>query len=210
MSIEHLVNQFFTHAIKFQSTAPIQNRAAGSCDAKNVHAFEKRSFKLHLTVAGWAGTWAGDRGVDRELASERLAGGMEAPVEVARTCRPKRLFNLRNHIATAYDEHLVSKVDAKPFNLTDVVQGGVLNGNTSNPLWCNPCHGRDVSRSPGLPFDIEKDGKRLFRGEFPSERPTGVMRRHAQPFPLFEVVKFEHHAIDFVGVIASLVGPDLG
>ena len=36
------------------------------------------------------------------------------------------------------------------------------------------------------------------------------MSGHAQPFPLFEVVKFEDHAVNFVGITLAFARPTLG
>ena len=142
-----------------------------------------------------------------ECTGERFTIGMESVRQIGGRGRSKGLFNLGNHIASSDDEDLVANADAEAFHFTHIVKRGVLNGHPTHTLWCDTSHGRDVPGSSGLPFYVQQHREGLLWREFPCQGPTWVMGRHAQPFSLFEVVKFEHHAVDFVGVAAAFLRP---
>ena len=76
---KELFDEFFTHAVQFQSTAPIEHRSAGSCVAQEVGALQKRSFKHDIAAASRAGGGRRNRSVIRQRSGERFAVGVMPP-----------------------------------------------------------------------------------------------------------------------------------
>ena len=142
-----------------------------------------------------------------QCTGERLTVGMESIRQIGGRGRSEGLLDLGNHVATANDEDLVADADAEAFHLTHVVEGGVLNGHATHALRRNASHGRDVPGPSGLPFNVQQHREGFLGRELPSQGPPRVVGRHPQAFSLFEVVKFEHHAVNFVGVTAPFLRP---
>ncbi len=115
--------------------------------------------------------------------------------------------NLRDDVATAFDDHRIAALYPQPLNLVLVVQRGPRHRHATHQYRLEMRYRSECSRASHLYFDILDFGDRLSGSILERDGPPGRLGGPAERELLFHAVDLDHHTVNFVGELFSLLFP---
>src|SRR5690606_3958676 len=110
---------------------------------------------------------------------------------------PPDHFHLRNYIATSVNTDGIANPYIQTVNFTNIMQGHIRNSHAADRDRIQTCYRRQSSGTTHLPVNIFNRGQGCNCGEFISGGPTRLPTQKTELLLLFQVIDFNHHAINF-------------
>src|SRR5690606_22971258 len=109
----------------------------------------------------------------------------------------RSFFDFRNHITTAVNTDRIANAYIQTVNFTNIMQGHIGYRDAAHRHRIQTCHRCQSSGTTHLPVNIFDRGQGCNCRKFIGRGPTRLPAQKTELLLLFQVIDFNHHAIDF-------------